>query len=141
MSWDTITVAEVAETAGKNTPLAEGEYTFRLLSAKYDKYRPDNLALDLVVDEGKGKGRRIFPTLPPPKTGEDWPAQAVKKLGGVIGVDPQPGENSLDYLNRCANSTTARFRATTKQRTFDKKDGSQGVSVDLQWFSVMPVAG
>lgn len=141
MSWDTVTVADVAETAGKNTPLAEGEYTFRLLSAKYDKYRPDNLALDLVIDEGRGKGRRIFPTLPPPKNAEDWPAQAVKKLGGVIGVDPLAGENSLDYLNRAAASGLARFKAATKQREFEKKDGSKGISIDLQWFSVLPVAG
>lgn len=140
MSWETITVADVAETAGKNTPLPAGEYTFRLLSAKMDKYRPDNLAVDLVVDEGRGKGRRIFPTLPPPKTSEDWPAQAISKLGSVVGVPAQPGENAVDYLNRIAGNGNARFKATTTQREYSKKDGTTGTAVDLQWFSVLPVA-
>ena len=141
MSWENVTVADVAENSGKFTPLAAGEYTFRLLSAKMDKYRPDNLALDLVIDEGTGKGRRIFPTLPPPKNNEDWPAQAIAKLGGVLGAQAQPGEGAVEFLNRIAGNGTARFKATTTQREYQKKDGTTGVDVGLQWFSVLPVAG
>jgi hypothetical protein len=142
MSWENVTVADIAETQGSYAPLAAGEHTFKLLGAKMDKYRTDNIALDLVIDEGSGKGRRVFPTLPPPKNNEDWPAQAIAKLGGVVGVQALPGEGALDYLNRIAGNGNARFKATTEQREYtSQKTGKSGVDVKFNWFSVLPVAG
>ena len=141
MSWENVTVADVAETTGKFTPLPAGEHTFRLVGAKMDKYRPDNLAVTFAIAEGSGAGRLIFPTLPPPKNNEDWPAQAIAKLGGALGVAAQPGESALDYLNRVASNSSARIKATTAIKEYPKKDGTTGVDVAFQWFSVLPVAG
>jgi hypothetical protein len=139
--WENVKVAEIAETTGGYAPLPAGEHTFKLLGAKMDKYRPDNLALDLVIDEGAGKGRRVFPTLPPPANNEAWPAQAIAKLGGVLGVQAQPGETPVDFLNRVAANGNARFKATTGIKEYTKRDGTTGSDVAFQWFSILPVAG
>jgi len=142
LSWETVNVNEIAPSKPTEfSVLPEGNHVFRLVGAKMDKYQTSSIALDLAVDEGAGKGRRIFPTLPAPKDNNDWPAQALAKLFGALGIEQQAGETVLDALNRASSNGHSRFTADTTVREYTKKDGSTGQDVKLQYFSVAPIAG
>lgn len=113
------------------------KYNLKLLSVTPDKFRDGALAFDLVVADGQYARRRIFPTLPSPTGNDDWPAQVIAKLIGVLGIEQGPGETVLETLNRAAGNGHATFQATTKQYT----KGNGEVRPDIVWFSLEPAIG
>jgi hypothetical protein len=139
MSWETITLAEVADSGPKNGSTMEpGTQIVRLLAAKPDTFKPNALAFDLVVDEGGYKSRRIFPTLPDPAK-QAWAANAAKHLASVLGVTQEPGETVIAMFNRAAQ-TPNRFSIEVTKEEFTRRDGTPGSSNNVQFFTAQAVA-
>jgi hypothetical protein len=134
MGFETLRVEDVVQTAGTAAPLPPARYTLKLLGVAPDKYVDSKLAFDLVVADGKYARRRIFPTLPSPTSNEDWPAQVVAKLIGILGIEQQPGETIMETLNRAAGNGHSTFTAETKLYT--KSNGEE--KPDIVWFSIQP---
>lgn len=141
MSWENVTLSEVADSGpkGGNTVIEPSTQIVRLLGAKADTYQPDALAFDLVVDEGGYKNRRIFPTLPNPSK-QAWAANAAKHLASVLGVSQEPGETVIAMFQRAASNPTARFSVTVTKEEFTRKNGEPGAKNNIQYFSAQAVA-
>lgn len=139
MSWENLSLNEVADTQPKANAMEAGTQIVRLLGAKPDSYQPTSLAFDLVVDEGGYKNRRIFPTLPDPAK-YSWAANAAKHLASVVGVAQEPGESVIALFNRAAQAGTARFSIEVTKEEFTKRDGTPGSKNNVQFFSAQAVA-
>ena len=133
MGWETIDLRDVSP-FGETVP--EGVYTFNLLGAAFDERNPAQLNVRAAITtDGEFQGRRMRITYPDPLE-YPWSAQALKRLELAIGVDQQPGENVIGWLNRAANAT---FRATVFHDSYFV-DGEEKprVRAKVRQFSVEP---
>ena len=141
MSWEMPLLSEVEvqeqDTTRKGFDLlAEDTYTFTLLpSSAFDETR-QRLNIAVAVADGPAKGRRVFPDLPKAKSKNDWPNQVLARISTVTGVDAVPGETPESFLNRIAANGNARFSARAYHNKYTKSDGTEGVSVKLDFRSI-----
>ena len=138
MGWETPSYDEVVVQDKEKgfKPIPAGNYTFTLLpSSNFDETK-QRLNIAVALAEGEFRGRRIFPTLPPAKSVSDWPNQILKRIALATGVEFLPGEQAADYLNRVAVNGNSRFTGNLYQRAYKKKDGSDGMSEELQLSSI-----
>jgi hypothetical protein len=130
MGWTDVNLRDVNPNPD---PLPAETYVFQLLQGtKMDE--GGTIKARAAVAEGEFAGRQVFFSYPNPDE-FDWAPKALKVLEIALGVDALPGENPVDYLNR---ATGNRFNATIKHRPYKTNAGAEGVSVDLQLFSVRP---
>jgi hypothetical protein len=145
MSWetplpDTIVVPET-ETGFK--PVSAGKHTFSLLPGS-GLDTNGRLNINVAVAEGEEAGRRVFPSLPSSAFTDGWGLEVIERLSQATGVDRQPGENAIEFLNRVAANGNARFKARTYHKQYAKKTDEPGqmtgVDVRLDYRSISPAA-
>lgn len=139
MSWEMPKLDEVQiteATQAEFTPLPAGKYNFTLLPASsFDEARA-RLNIAIAVSEGDHKGRRVFPSLPPPKSTNDWPNEVLARISQVTGVAGVEGETPESFLNRIATNGNSTFSARVYQKSYTKADGSEGTDVRLDFRSI-----
>ena len=82
------------------------EYVFSLGGAKYGESDPNRIEVNAsIVTEGDFTGRKIFWSYPDPSKPKcEWAPKALKRLEMALGVDAEPMEDPVTYLNRAAGS-------------------------------------
>lgn len=149
MSWESVKLSDIKE---ESSELPGGDYIF-LIAPKSAGYRavPWNqdhkqLNVRFIVAEGPLKGRVFFQQYNDPASFEEPEhltkmIQGIKKLQGVLGVDPTDGEDTADYFNRVAQDHSPKFKATIKGASayIDKKTKEEKMGrPKLMAFSVKP---
>lgn len=136
MGWEDVRLADIKE---ESKDLPAGTYTFQLAphSANYrtPPWNDKNIQLSLRfnVVEGESKGRAFFHQYDNPEVlsekAKAFKQADLKKLQVVLGVDPNEGEDTVDYFNRVAAESNPRFTATIDDGMYkvgDKGEMKQG---------------
>lgn len=147
MSWTEVNFAEV--NPGVDL-IAEGDYTLRVLGGERNKY--DQEAIDVkaaVVNEGPYCGQKVFFKFPNPAVAgkgvpasdpRNWVNKAFKRFEQAIGINIEPGEHPVEYLNRIALSD-GRLDAKIKHSTYKNKDtGDDVTKTDVPLGSFRPAS-
>ncbi len=128
MSWTTVDLTQV----NPNLEIVPAKaFTFELLpGAKYSDRNPDDVEISVaIVGDSEFAGRRLFA-----KYGSDE-VKALKRLEVAMGIDAQPGEDVVAYLNRAAGG---RFSTTVRHSTPNEQYPNP--KAFLQLWSVKPAA-
>lgn len=107
MSWQEIDLKDISTS---EQLLPEGTYNFELSpGAKYDE-RGSIRASATVNGHGEFTGKRVFFSFPDPTSisskgkPNSWSAVALKRFEQALGIDINPGEDKVEYLNRIAGT-------------------------------------
>lgn len=137
MAWENINIQDIST---QMELLPEGKYNFELSAgAKFDE-KGTLKASATVNGNGEFTGKRVFFTYPDPESVSaagkvnSWSAVAFKRLEQALGVDINPGENPVDYLNRAAGG---HFTGTITHSPATEQYPAQ---VRLNLFNVQPGA-
>lgn len=107
----------------------EKVYTFELLpGAQYSDRNPEEISIQVaIVNDGEFTGRRLYGKYSPDEV------KALKRLEQAMGVDAEPGEDPVTYLNRAAGS-----RFSTGVRHSKPNEQYPNPKAFLQLWSVKP---
>jgi len=137
LSWQNIDLKDVSTQVEL---LPAGVYTFELSpGAKYDD-KGAIRASATVNGHGEFTGKRVFFSYPDPESisskgkVNSWSAVALKRLEQAIGIEINPGEDKVEYLNRVAGN---HFQGTV---TITPANEQYPASVSLGLFNVKPAA-
>lgn len=136
----------------KDFSVPAGTYVFQVrpgAEVRTNKFTGiEELNLGFTIAEGDLAGRVVWQSYPDPSAitqkGKNagkpmtWSAQALKKLSVVLGIDPLPGENSVDYFNRVALDN-ARFTGKMQAGNYIP-EGDTEPKVEFAIFDVKPAA-
>jgi hypothetical protein len=136
-SWDDAVVADLNP---QFDVIPEGDYTFKLIGAAPHKFAEGALNVSVAIDsEGEQRGRRVFQKLKSPAENPGV-LRDVARLAQVMGIDPQPGEKTMEYLGRAAQEG-GRFAAPlTHYKYVNKETGEDGLSVQVRFGKARPAA-
>jgi hypothetical protein len=132
MAWADVDLPSISTAI---TPVAEGEYTFELLpGARFSDFDANRVEGSAAIAEGEFAGRKLFFSYPDPAK-QEWSPRVFKRLVESLGMDIQPGQTPVQYLNEAAG---LRFKAAVKHRA----GGDEGAPkrADLDIFHVKPAA-
>jgi hypothetical protein len=137
LSWQEIDLKDVSTQVEL---LPAGVYNFELSpGAKYDE--KGSIRTSATVNgHGEFTGKRVFFSYPDPtsvsRAGKinSWSAVALKRLEQALGIDINPGEDKVEYLNRVAGT---HFQGTV---TITPANENYPASVNLNLFNVRPSA-
>lgn len=111
MSWTNVNLNDVptgrellpgSGPADANGAQAPADYTLQVLpGSKFSDKDPGKVEVNAAVVGGEFNGRRAFISYPDPAK-QEWSPVAFKRLTVAIGVDVEPGESPVAYLNRVA---------------------------------------
>jgi hypothetical protein len=147
--WENVLLADVVPETQEFSEVPAGEYVFNLnpgASYRTNKGGVQEIHAAATIASGDQQGRWVFFNYPDPtstdKNGKarTWSAQALKKLELSLGLDANPGEDSVAYLNRAATNGHSTFKAAVKARTYTDASGNPKTAADFQLFSVAPAA-
>lgn len=118
--------------------LPEGKYEFELLpGARYSKWDPDKIEAAGKTVGGEFPGRVKYFSYGDPKKVGDWIRGVFVRLQRAMGVEMEPGEDPVAYLNR-EDVVGGHFTAKVYHRMWDK-DGESQTKDDIKIGSIMPV--
>lgn len=142
MAWSNIKMSDVQ--VSSFTELPEGDFIFSILpGASYrDHNGSQELSVQVAIAEGDLKGRRTFLNYPDPestdKSGKPkaWSAQQLRKLQIALGVDPNDGEDPVEYFQR-PEVLNSQFTMTRARGNYIP-NGATEARIENKLFSVRP---